>query len=1051
MRAAALPHARQEAGGGNSSNRLSADPSWPITSHMWACIAGILLAGILACAYGWRRTSQNLAIARRDQAVLTHSFQFIEEERQVLQLVAGGASLKQVLDALTAAVERMAPKCFCSVLLLDQDGTRLHVGSRGSLPEVYMQGMEGLLIGPDAGSCGSAAFRNQTIVVHDIATDYRWEASKHFPLSFGLHACWSVPVRDSKQRVLGTFAMYHKQPASPQARELEVVEAGAHLAGNAIERLTAERKLKENAERMRVAEEAAGFGVWEMDTATNLVTVSEGAAFLSGLTEGAVLVHAHELDRLIHPDDRRISGEAVRLSIENGKDMQSEFRVILPDGKHRWCRSRARVERTAGRVTRMIGALIDITKEKAMLEQLHRSAERMKLAEGAAAFGIWEVDILANTMTLSEGMLPLHALPEGAPLRYSLEEFSRAVDPHQTGAVRAAAGQAMNDRRPFQIETNTPAPDGSIRWHRIHGRVEFAAGKPTRIIGATMDITREKEILLSLEQARVKAEAAAQAKSDFLANMSHEIRTPMNGVIGMTSLLLDTALTEEQRDYAETVRNSGEALLTIINDILDFSKIEAGKMEIDPLPFNLRLLMEEVADMLAPGAEAKGLELMVHYSALTPDHFVGDADRIRQVVTNLVGNAVKFTQQGHVLISAECTELDGEKAEIRVSVSDTGIGIAPEKINLVFQKFSQADTSTTRKYGGTGLGLTISKTLVELMGGSVHVESREGEGSTFWFALSMPLGPSLQASSLSPESLKGLRVLIVDDSALNRRILHEQISSWGMRNGSYSTAEEALKAMRSAVARGDPYDFVIADFQMPGINGATLAATVDGDPFLRRPVFILLTSVGHWKEYSTAASPGVDALLLKPVRQKKLMETLASAWSKKHPSAAPTPPVQSRGGSMRSSMTLLSSQVGRFQADTGARVLIVEDNVVNQRVAVLLLSKLGLQADVAGHGREALDLLKRLPYNLVLMDCQMPEMNGYEATAQLRLREGSGPRVPVIALTADAAGDYRERCLDAGMDDVITKPVTLQDLDRAVATWLPPARAWGIPVEPAAD
>jgi PAS domain S-box-containing protein len=1017
---------------------------------MWASVAGILFAGMLACVFGWRRTHRHLADATREQKALAHSFQYIEEERQVLQLVANGASLTQVLDALTAAVERMAPNCFCSVLLLDEEGTHLRTGSGGSLPAGYMKMVDGLPIGPDVGSCGSAAFRNQTIVVHDIATDYRWAVAKDLPLSFGLHACWSVPVRDSNQRVLGTFAMYHQRPASPHARELEVVEAGAHLAGNAIERLTAERKLKENAERLRLAEEAAGFGVWEMDATTRLVTVSEGASILSGLTGGAVRVHADELTRLIHPDDESITSKDMQIAIASGNRLQSEFRVMLPDGALRWCRSKARVERESGRVTKLIGALIDITKEKAMLEQLGKSAERMKLAEGAAGFGIWEVDILASTMTLSEGMLPLHGLPEGAPLRYTMEEFARFANPQQTAAVRAAAGRAMNDGKPFQIETSMPAPDGSVRWHRIHGRIEFASGRPTRIIGATMDITREKEILLSLEDARVKAEAAAQAKSDFLANMSHEIRTPMNGVIGMTGLLLDTPLTEEQRDYAETVRNSGEALLTIINDILDFSKIEAGKLKIDPVPFDLRLLMEEVADMLAPGAEAKGLDLMVHYSASTPSHFVGDADRIRQVVTNLVGNAVKFTEEGHVLISAECIELDREEADIRVSVTDTGIGIAPEKMDLLFEKFSQADSSTTRRYGGTGLGLAISKTLVELMGGSVHVESREGQGSTFWFSLRMPLGPSPQVSPVSPESLKGLRVLIVDDSALNRRILHEQISSWGMRNGSYSRAADALEALRYAKGCGDPYDFVIADFQMPGIDGATLAATIDADPSLD-PVFIMLTSVGHWREFSTAGSAGVDAALLKPVRQKKLMETLASVWSKKHSVPGAVPPADSRRESIRASMTLLSGHVESFRAEGGARVLVVEDNVVNQKVAVRLLSKLGLRADVAADGREALDMLEILPYDLVLMDCQMPEMNGYEATAEIRVREGSGPRVPIIALTADAAGQYRERCLEAGMDDVITKPVTLQELDRALATWLQPARVGIVAPVPVAE
>ncbi len=1013
---------------------------------MWSSIAAILLAALLACLRGWFQTYKKLAETKRDQQTQERSSRFIEEERRVLELVARGASVKQVLDALTAAVERMAPNCFCSVLLLDEDGLHLREGSGGGLPRGYMEKVDGLPIGPDVGSCGSAAFRNQTIIVQDIATDFRWAAAKGLPLAFGLHACWSVPIRDSKGGVLGTFAMYHQKPASPHPRDLAVVEAGAHLAGNAIERLTAERKLKENAQRLRVAEEAAGFGVWEMDVATDMLTLSEGAATLSGLS-GALRVPAEEMRKLIHADDRGDAAEATRASVENATSQLVEFRVMLPDGSHRWCRSKARVEITAGKVTRIIGAIIDITREKAMLEQLRESAERMKLAEGAANFGIWEVDLQRQTMTLSEGMLPLNGFPEGSPLRYSLEEWTQLVNREAGEQAKAAGEKAMADRKPYQIETKMVFADGAVRWHRIHGRTEFSGDMPVRVTGATMDITREKEILLSLEEARAKAEAAAQAKSDFLANMSHEIRTPMNGVIGMTGLLLDTSLTEEQRDYAETVRTSGESLLTIINDILDFSKIEAGKLEIESFPFDLRLLLEEVAEMLATGAEAKGLDLMVHYPAVLPSHFSGDGDRIRQVVTNLVGNAVKFTPQGHVLISAECVQLDGEHAQIRVSVSDTGIGIAPEKVGLLFEKFSQADTSTTRKYGGTGLGLAISRKLVELMGGSIYVESRPEEGSRFWFELNLPLEREMerQPQALLPvESLLGRRVLIVDDSAVNRRILHEQISSWGMRNGSYSTAEEALEAIRYAQEEGDRYDFVIADFQMPGIDGATLAATLDADPAIDKPVFVMLTSVGHWKEISGAGATGVDASLLKPVRHKKLMETLVSAWSKKHAADEPDDHLERsdlRRDRRPSSILLLSGQLEHFRAEGGARVLVVEDNAVNQRVALRLLSKLGLRADVAGNGREALDMLKILPYNLVLMDCQMPEMNGYEATAEIRLREGNGSHMPIIALTAEAVGGCRERCLESGMDDVITKPVTLQDLDRTLFTWLQPSRA----------
>jgi PAS domain S-box-containing protein len=606
------------------------------------------------------------------------------------------------------------------------------------------------------------------------------------------------------------------------------------------------------------------------------------------------------------------------------------------------------------------------------------------------------------------------------------------VAPEQRELSRQRVREKLTGRVPLAaFERPYTRRDGATLLLEVHEKLILDESRATvGIRTAMLDITAKKLAELELQRKNEELDAAlrvareaAELKSQFLANMSHEIRTPMNGVIGMTGLLLDTQLTLEQREYTETVRRSAESLLSVINDILDFSKIEAGKLHIEKAPFELHLVIEEINEMLAHKAEDHQVDLIVEYPAGAPRSFIGDAGRIRQVLTNLVGNAVKFTKNGNVVIAVECESQDESRAEMRISVRDTGIGIANDKIESLFEKFSQVDGSPTRKYGGTGLGLAISKQLVELMGGAIGVESRPGEGSTFWFTAPLLLGPEVTHAPVG--QLNGLRALIVDDNDLNRRMLRQQISAWGMRDSSFARAAEVVPAMRAACESGDPYQFVLLDYQMPEIDGATLAAAIKADAALSETLLIMLTSVGHLVEVRNMEGSAVDASLVKPVRQWQLLNAISTTWSKRLGLDAPPEAAVER-----------PSPAMIFEG-RGIRVLLVEDNVVNQKVAARMLERLGLRPDVAADGREAVAMFQMAWYDIILMDCQMPEMDGYAASEMIRRLERGERRVAIVAMTAEAIGDARDRCLAAGMDDYIAKPVKLDSLAESLRKWAP--------------
>jgi PAS domain S-box-containing protein len=765
-----------------------------------------------------------------------------------------------------------------------------------------------------------------------------------------------------------------------------------------------------------------------------ILFANKACVTLLGASSAAELLGRPMFD-FVHPDDRAAVKKRIQEHATDFTNVRhNETRLVGLNGRETYTEVVACSINYLGQPSMQV-AYRDISRRKEAEKKSLESEANLAAAQRVAHLGSWQRDLIdrddlaSNPLRWSDEMYRLLGYQVGQ-VEATRANFDRVIHPADRDRMRELMSVAIRDGRPYSADYRVLLPGGAER--NLYSQAEIVydemTHKPSKVVGVVQDITERKRAEQELIVTKEAAEAGNRAKSEFVANMSHEIRTPLNGVIGMTDLALETDLTPEQREYLETVKLSADALLAVINDILDFSKIEAGKVELEMEDFNLRYSMEATLKTLALRADEKGLEILCEIAPPVPDFVRGDSNRLRQVVTNLIGNAIKFTGHGEVALNIHVEAEEGDDRILHFTVSDTGIGIPAEKQKLIFQPFSQADASTTRKYGGTGLGLTISKRLVGLMGGEMWVESEEGRGTQFHFTarLKKPEKP-MAAGTMAPSvSLRGVKVLIVEDNRTNRRILGAMLQRWEMNATSVEDGEEALQQLSSAQDAGDPYALVLTDMHMPQMDGFTLIEQIRQRREFSASIIMMLTSAGHRGDGARCQELGVAAYLLKPIRQSELREAIARVLG------APA------GKGAIPLVTRYSLQDARAP-QTALSVLVAEDNTVNQLLAKRLLEKRGHRVTMTANGREALQALAKERFDLVFMDLQMPEVDGFQATLELREKEKAqqdGFHQPVFALTAHAMKGDQERCLAAGMDGYLTKPILPQELDAVLEIYM---------------
>jgi two-component system, sensor histidine kinase and response regulator len=825
---------------------------------------------------------------------------------------------------------------------------------------------------------------------------------------------YRLMLPDGSIRHIQAYARTYADSAGKPIRSLGVswdatreVEAAEQLARQAEELRTTQRRLEHAS--MSIQE-----GHWEIDWIARKHWGSASYYALLGYGPNEVEFDTFDkLEDIVHPDDLARVQEAANEHIEARAPVyEAEARIRVKAGGYRWFRLRAVGERDErGQLIRMVGSIQNIEKQKFAEDALEEARARFDRAVAGTQDGLWEGDTAKGTMWLSPRTHELLGYSPGE-LPNHLEVLRERIHPDELAACDQFLQRGLALGMPLDREMSLRCKDGGYRSFRVRATPTFADdGSVRRMSGSIQDVTEARVARDALVEAKEAAQAASRSKSAFVANMSHEIRTPMNGIIGMTSLLLDTKLDRTQREYADTIRSSADSLLTIINDILDFSKIEAGKLDIESIRIDLPECVEEAGAALAFQAALKNIELIVNIHPEVPRAVLGDRQRIRQCLINLIGNAIKFTPAGEISVAVSVVRTEDSVSHVRFAVSDTGIGMSQAARAKLFQPFVQADVSTTRKFGGTGLGLSIVQRLIELMGGEIAVESEEGKGSTFSFSLPMQVVAAQQATE-SSAPVAGRRVLVVDDNETNRHVLAMHLATAGYDVALASSGREALVTMRLALGMSRPFDVVLSDFQMPEMDGAMLGEAINCDAQLARARVVLLTSVDKRGNMERFASLGFAGYLTKPIRARELCACLQRVIAR-----------DAREWHDRTYPVVTASAASAEHKTFSGRVLLVEDNVVNQKVGQRFLERLGCQVRIAENGEQSLKIWAEQKFDIILMDIQMPVMDGYTATRQIRSLENPAARIPIIALTADAMTGQLERCLQSGMDGLLTKPL----------------------------
>jgi len=701
--------------------------------------------------------------------------------------------------------------------------------------------------------------------------------------------------------------------------------------------------------------------------------------------------------------DRCLAGEPISTA---------RVSLRLPDGSRGWFQVEINPWRDASGTVG--GAMIssqDVTDLARALEDSMRGEQRLNLAAGLAELHVWEMDYRRRTLHKFGAEDSFFEVPN--TFESLAEDIYHNIHPDDLPRVKAAwAAHEADPDTPYRAEYRVRRSDGKEIWTFSTSEVILdEKGRPSRLVGALQNITARKVAEGRIAQALEDAEAANRAKSEFLANMSHEIRTPMNGVIGMNALLLRGDLTPDQRKYAEAVRVSADCLLGIINDILDISKLEAGKIELEAIDFTLGSVVEDVVELLSPRAAEKGLEIACYLDDGARGGFRGDPTRLRQVVLNLLSNAIKFTEAGYVAVEVRSGSTPGGATDLRLEVQDTGVGVPTEAQARMFEKFQQADGSITRRFGGTGLGLSICRQLVELMGGRIGMDDRPGGGSVFWVELALP-GAERVIEAKPRRALKGQKILVVDDIEINRSIFVRQLEAEGAVMAEAADGPSALAAIVAADARGAPYDMVLMDHMMPGMGGDAVAVKIRANGSLSQPRLILASSIGAPAPSDKARKAGFEAYLTKPVRHQALVDCLSELVA---PAGARPKPVEP------------AQPAPIAEAPSDGRVLLAEDNEINALLARTILQEVGFSVETVSNGAQAVEAARRGGFDLILMDVQMPVMDGLRATRLIRELGGAAAHLPIIALTANAMRSDQEACLAAGMDDFVSKPLDPQN------------------------